>query len=220
MTGIPLPPSNRHIESSVSSEGPGLRKTITALIIVTIIIMGGFIVVMLPGLGNGGSTTTLPGLDNGDFTPYTMIPNYNFTPTYRYTRTPIIILTDVDVDISPMYSAEEFSVSSSEVETSIPPTLHFFIAISNVSSDTAIADSIDIHIAVYDTNLSSVENAPTWDDLAPYLVSEEILPEPVSVEIELHNYPSTYTWVIWFEAPYKTDVWYTTIWLFLRYNWI
>jgi hypothetical protein len=208
MTGKPLPPSNGHIESSGSSKGPGFRKTISALIIVTIIIVGGFIGITLPGLGNGGS-----------YTPYTLTPNYPYVPTYRYIRTPVIILTDVDVDISPMYSAEEFSVSSSEVETSIPPTLHFFIVISDVSSDTAIADSIDIHVAVYDTDLSSVENASTWDDLAPYLVSEAILPEPVSVDLELHNYPSTYTWVIWFDAPYKTDVWNATIWLFLRYNW-
>lgn len=202
-----LPPSDGIVESSVPFKGPGFRKALAAGILCTIVVVGGFIGVMLPGLSNGGSTT-----------PTTLIPNYPYTPTYPYTRKPITILTDVDVDISPIYSADEFSVSSSEVETSIPPALHFFIVVSDVSSDSAIDDSIDVHIAVFDANLSTIESAPTWDDLAPYLISEATLSEPVSIEIDLHNSPSTYTWVIWFEAPYKTDVWDVTIWLYLRYN--
>ncbi|MHA2210831.1 MAG: hypothetical protein ACXABV_16885 [Candidatus Thorarchaeota archaeon] len=207
MTGMRLHSSDGYVKPSVPSKGLGCRTILVAGVLVTIVIVGGLIGVTLPG----------PGGDS--HTPTTLIPNYPYTPTYPYTRKPITVLTDVDVDISPDYSAEEFSVSSSEVQTSIPPALHFFIVISNVSSDTAIDESIEIHIAVYDSNLSTVEDAPTWDDLSPYLIGEATLSEPVSMEIDLRNSPSTYTWVIWFEAPYKTDVWEVTIWLFLRYNW-
>jgi hypothetical protein len=207
MTATRLSSADGIVEPSDNIKRLEARKTIVTIIVIAIVILGGYIGVVLPGIGNGNNHN-----------PTQLIPNYPYTPTYPYTRKTVTVLTDVDVDIYPQYSAEEFSVLSHEVLTSIPPELHFFVVISNVSSDAAIDESIDIHIAVYDTNLSTIEAAGTWDELSSHLVGEATLSDPVSREINLHNSPSIYTWVIWFEAPFKTDVWEVTIWLYLRYN--
>ncbi len=141
----------------------------------------------------------LPGLGNGD-----------------YSEREVADYQNQDIDLSPTYYRGGFSVSSSEVQTSTVPDLLFDINVRDTGSDGV---SVSAYIAVYETSVSIVDGATTWGELSSYLVDEGTYPSPFSQRIDLYNYASSYTWVIWFEASGKTDVWDVDITLTLRYNW-
>jgi hypothetical protein len=163
-------------------------------LVIAIVVVAGVIIVLLPGFGNGGITTT-----NG---------NYSERQVADYQHQ--------DIDLTPIYYRGGFSVSSSEVQTSIVPDLLFDIYVRDTGSDGV---SVSAHIAVYETSVSIVDGASTWGELSSYLVDEGNYPSPFSQRIDLYNYVSSYTWVIWFEASGKVDVWDVDITLTLRYNW-
>lgn len=160
-------------------------------LIIAIVIVAGIIIVMLPGLGNGGI--------NGD-----------------YSERQVADYMNQDVELTPIYYRGGFSVSSSEVQTSTVPDLLFDVFVRDTGSDGV---SVSAHIAVYEASVSTVDAASSWGDLSSYLVDEGTYPSPFSQRIDLYNYASSYTWVIWFEATGKTDVWDVDITLTLRYNW-
>jgi hypothetical protein len=192
LTEIPLPPGGYEEPPALSKKGPGCGKTLIVVLIVAIVVVAGIIIVMLPGLGNGGTS--------GD-----------------YDEREVADYQNQDVDLTPTYYRGGFSVSSSEVQTSIVPDLLFDIYVRDTGSDGV---SVSAHIAVYETSVSIVDGASTWGELSTYLVNEGTYPSPFSQRIDLYNYASSYTWVIWFEATGKTDVWDVDITLTLRYNWV
>lgn len=190
MTEIPLP-SDRYEAPAAPSKGLGFGKTLMIALIIIIIIGAGIVVVMFSGIGNGGLT------DN-------------------HSERQIADYMSQDFEIHPTYYRGGFSVSSSEVQTSVVPDLLFDIYVRDTGSDSVIPS---IHIAVYEASVSTVDAAPTWDDLLSYLVDEGTYPSPVYQFINLYNYAASYTWVIWIEASSKTDVWDVDVTLTLRYNW-
>ncbi len=189
MTEIPLP-SDGYEAPAAPSKGLGFGKTLMIALIIVIIIAAGIAVVMFSGNGNGG-------LNN-------------------YSERQIADYMSQDFEIYPTYYRGGFSVSSSEVQTSVVPDLMFDIYVRDTGSDSVIPS---IHIAVYDVSVSTVDAAPTWNDLLSYLVDEGTYSSPVYQFINLYNYAASYTWVIWIEASSKTDVWDVDVTLTLRYNW-
>ncbi|MHA2378162.1 MAG: hypothetical protein ACXADO_09320 [Candidatus Thorarchaeota archaeon] len=187
MTEIPLP-SDEYGAPAAPSKGLGFGKTLIVGLIIVIVIAAGIVIVMLPGNG----------------------------PT-DYSERQVADYMNQDFELSPTYYRGGFSVSSSEVQTSVVPDLLFDVYVRDTGSDSVI---ISVHIAVYEASVSTVDAAPTWDDLLSYLVDEGTYPDPVSQWINLYNYVSSYTWVIWFEASSKTDVWDVDVTLTLRYNWM
>lgn len=123
---------------------------------------------------------------------------------------------DQDIDLYPTFYRAEFSVSSSEVQTDVQPDLLFEIDV-NTGSDSV---TVDIHIAVYDVDQTTFDSL-SWSELDnDYLVNSATYTDDVNHYIDLYNYSETYTWVIWFEASSKSDVWDVDIDLTLRYNWV
>lgn len=208
MTEIPLPPSDGYVEPSAPSKGPGCGKMLIVGLIIAIVVIGGFIVVMLPGLLNGNNTTTTT-------TPTTPVTTTTTSAPYDVRSITQSIRVDIDL-ISTTYYADEFYVSSSEVLTTTPPDLWFTVVVWDYGVDSG---PVDVYIAVYETDLTTVEDAATWGELDTYLVDDGTYEADVGEYINLYNYPSTYTWVIWFEGASKTSVWEVSVYIWLRYNW-
>ena len=120
-----------------------------------------------------------------------------------------------DVMLSPVYYSGEFNVYSSEVQTSTEPDLLFEIDV-NTGSDGV---SVSVYCAIYDIDKDTLDAADTWAELDPYWVDDVQYNAPIDSYLNLYNYAETYTWVIWFEAAYKSDTWDVDITLTLRYNW-
>jgi hypothetical protein len=134
-----------------------------------------------------------------------------------YDEREIASYNNTNINLYPTYYRAEFDVYSSEVLTSTPPDLLFEITVQDTGSDSV---SVTVHIAVYNTDLATVDGASTWAELDTYLMGEgDYTDEPVAAYADLENYASTYVWVIWFEAAYKTSTWSIDITLTLRYNW-
>ncbi|MFW9861390.1 MAG: hypothetical protein ACFFEX_02455 [Candidatus Thorarchaeota archaeon] len=189
MTEIPLPPGEYEAPPAPRKER-GCGTTVIVVLVIAIIVVAGVVIVMMSGLGNGGTS---------------------------YDERAIADYQNQDIDLTPTYYRGGFSVSSSEVQTSIVPDLFFEIEVKDTGTDGV---SVSAHIAVYETSVSIVDGASTWGDLDTYLVGEGTYPSPFSQRVDLYNYASSYTWVIWFEASAKTDVWDVDITLTLRYNWV
>ncbi|RDE15186.1 MAG: hypothetical protein C4K49_06675 [Candidatus Thorarchaeota archaeon] len=137
-------------------------------------------------------------------------------PQNPYQTRSIQTWTNEDVELyTPTYYRWEFSVASSEVQTSTVPDLHFLIS-TNRGSDVV---SVTIHIAVYEMTKAVFDSYPTWAEVEPYLLSESDHTNSVDDFINLRNYASDYVWVVWFEAASKTSVWSVGMQLMLRYNW-
>jgi hypothetical protein len=189
LTEIPLPPGEYEAPPA-PKKGRGCGTTLIVVLIIAIVVVAGVVIVLMSGLGNG------PG---------------------DYSERQIADYMNQDIDLTPTYYRGGFSVSSSEVQTTIVPDLLFDIRVRDTGDDSVL---VDVHIAVYETSVSTVDAASTWGDLLSYLVDEGTYPSPFSQRIDLYNYASSYTWVIWFEASDKTDVWDVDITLTLRYNWM
>ncbi len=194
MSEIPLPPGGYEEPAAPPKKGPGCGTTMIVGLVIAIIVVAGVIIVLLPGLGNGGPTTTATHSER-------VVADY----------------VSQDIDLSPTYYRGGFSVASSEVQTSIVPDMAFEISVHSTGSDGV---SVSVHIAVYETSVSVVDAAASWGDLSSYLVNDGTYSEPVAVYLNLYNYASSYTWVVWFEASSKTDTWDVDITLTLRYNWV
>ncbi|MFW9965983.1 MAG: hypothetical protein ACFFEA_02425 [Candidatus Thorarchaeota archaeon] len=188
MTEIPLPPDDYQAPSAPPKKGRGCGTTLIVVLIIAVVVVAGVVIVLFSGLGGNG------GHDEREIADY----------------------QSQDIDLSPTYYRGGFSVSSSEVQTTIVPDLLFDVYVRDTGTDSVV---ISIHIAVYETSVSTVDAAPTWGDLSTYLVDEGTYSNPTDQFIDLYNYASSYTWVIWFEASSKTDVWDVDITLTLRYNW-
>ena len=189
MTEIPLPPGDYEAPPAPRKKR-GCGTTFIVVLVIAIIVVAGVVIVLMSGLGNG------PG---------------------SYSERQVADYMSQDIDLTPTYYRGGFSVSSSEVQTSIVPDLLFDIYVRDTGSDGV---SVSAHIAVYEASVSVVDGAATWGELDTYLVDEGTYPSPFSQRIDLYNYASSYTWVIWFEASSKTDVWDVDITLTLRYNWV
>jgi hypothetical protein len=138
------------------------------------------------------------------------------SPQSSYETRSIETWTNEDVELySPTYYRWDFSVASSEVQTSTVPDLHFLISIDK-GSDIV---SVTIHIAVYEMSRAAFDSYSTWAEVEPYLLSQSDHINSVNDFINLRNYASGYVWVVWFEAASKTSVWSVDMQLTLRYNW-
>ncbi|MHA2354896.1 MAG: hypothetical protein ACXADC_06965 [Candidatus Thorarchaeota archaeon] len=195
MTEIPLPPGDYQEPAAPPKKGPGCGTTMIVVLVIAIVVVAGVIIVLLPGLFNGGLTTTTP----------------------SYSERQVADYMNQDIDLSPTYYRGGFTVSASEVQTSIVPDLLFDVYVRDTGSDGV---SVSVHIAVYETSVSIVDGASTWGELTTYQVDEGDYPSPLSQRIDLYNYASSYTWVIWFDASSKLDTWDVDITLTLRYNWV
>lgn len=157
------------------------------------------VVVIIAVLGIAAFTLLQPSGPTGDFSTRT-IQDYN----------------NQDVDLYPTFYRSEFSVSSSEVQTSTPPDLHFDIDVNTGSDDVTPT----VVIAVYDVDQTTFDSL-SWSELDNNYQMGMFTynARDVLSYIDLHNSADTYTWVIWFEASSKADVWDVDITLTLRYNW-
>ncbi|MFX0107927.1 MAG: hypothetical protein ACFE7R_06575 [Candidatus Hodarchaeota archaeon] len=212
LTEIPLPP----IEPPPTPEKGGCNKMFMAIGVIAIIVISGVVITAI--MGNGG---------NGDDTTTTTTASTTTTTTTTTTTSGDLYSTRVvadyqnqDIDLASYYRAE-FSVSSSECQTSWEPDLHFDINVESTGSDTNV--TVGIFYAVYDTDMATVDSL-SWEDLETYRLYGgpaygDTIPNPVDDFINLYNYAHDYTWVFWFEADYKTSVWSVDITLTLRYNW-
>lgn len=146
-----------------------------------------------------------------------VVPGLLSGPSAAYGEREIADYNNTDVNLYPVYYRAEFDVYSSEVQTTTPPDLLFEITVDDTGVD---AVTITIHVAVYNTDMATVDGASTWAELDPYLMGEgDYVDQDVAAYADLENYASTYTWVFWFEASSKTDTWTIDITLTLRYNW-
>ncbi|MFX1262441.1 MAG: hypothetical protein ACFFAZ_10160 [Promethearchaeota archaeon] len=191
MTEIPLPPSDYEAPPA-QRKGRGCGTTFIIVLVIAIIVVAGVVVVLMSGLSNGPASGSHDERQIADY-------------------------MNQDIELTPTYYRGGFSVSSSEVQTTIVPDLLFDIYVRDTGTDSV---SVSGHIAVYEASVSVVDGASTWGDLDTYLVDEGTYPSPFSQRIDLYNYVSSYTWVLWFEASNKTVVWDVDITLTLRYNWV
>ncbi len=188
LTEIPMPGDDGYQQSETPSKKDiPWKKIIVVVIIIAIIGVAGFLV-----LQPGGDT------QSGDYSTRE-IQDYN----------------NDDIELYPTFYRDDFSVSSSETQTSTQPDLHFEIDVDTGSDDV----TVDIVIAIYDVDQSTFDSL-SWSELDNnHQMGKTTHTGEVLDFIDLHNYADTYTWVIWFEASSKTDVWDVDITLTLRYNW-
>lgn len=123
---------------------------------------------------------------------------------------------NIDPPLFPSFYYNEFDVYSSETQTSTAPDVLFDISVDDTGVD---AVTVTIHFAIYEIDITTFDSLPTWGDVDPYLVQEGDYTTTAYSWFDLNNEPSTYVWVIWFDASFKTDVWTVDIDLTLRYNW-
>ncbi|PNX52881.1 MAG: hypothetical protein BV458_07335 [Thermoplasmata archaeon M9B2D] len=197
MSEIPIPASDPYQQPKQSS-GYGTCCKIGALACVLLII--GMVIIAMVFMG--GVLSLFGGITTGGGTSYD-------------TRA-LQSSNNVDVDLYPTFYYDEFSVYSSEVQTSTPPDVYFDISVDDTGSDSV---SVTIHFAIYEIDQTTFDSIPTWSGLTSYLVEDGDYSTARTDFYNLNNYASTYVWVVWFEATSKTDVWTVDIALTLRYNW-
>ncbi len=187
MTEIPMPMGDdQQRPKKESGGGPCSTKIIAVVIIVIVVGAVGFILLSSPG-----------GSDD-------------------YQTREIASYTNQDIDLYPTFYRSQFSVSSSDTQTTIQPDLLFEIDV-NTGSDSVM---VSVQIAVYDVDQTTFDTL-SWTDLDNnHLVGSDSHTGDVLDFIDLYNYPETYTWVVWFDASSKSDVWDVDIDLTLRYNWV
>ena len=194
MSEIPMPEPGGYEPAAPEKKRGCCGRTVMCIGVIAVVIIGLVVITaILGGLGptNGGA----------DYGERDLIVDYDYDPS-----------------IYPIYYYDEFSVSSSETQTSIQPDLYFQITVDS-GSDTA---SVTVHIAVYDLDQSSFESmtSSSLSDADDYLLGYgDYTDESVNDWIDLHNYAATYTWVLWFETSEKSDTWSCDITITLRYNW-
>jgi hypothetical protein len=194
---IPIPLSDPYEQPKKSSDSGTCCKIgvvicvilIVGMIIIAMVFMGGFLSVF-GGITTGGGST--------------------------YQTRSLLSSTGQDINISPAYYYNDFSLSTSDVQTTTSPDVYFVINVEDTGSD---AVSVTIHFAIYKINQTTFESIPTWGGLDSYLVEEGDYTTACSSYFDINNYASTYVWIIWFEATSKTSVWTVDITLTLRYNW-
>lgn len=113
-----------------------------------------------------------------------------------------------------VYYRGQFSVLSSETQTFELPYVHFDISIDDMGADSG---SVTIHVAVYQTTMTVVDDAATWSELDVYLIGEGDYTDTVNAYADLDDSPDTYTWVVWFEYTGKTDTWTVDLLITLNY---
>ncbi len=197
MTEIPMPASDPYQPApQKSSTGSDCCKwgaiicviLIIGMVVIALVFMGG-VLSMFGGIFGGGSSYDTRSIDS---------------------------YSNSNVDIYPIYYADEFSVSSAETMTSTSPDIYFDINVVDTGTD---AVSVTIHFAIYDIDQVSFDAITTWGGVAPYLVQSGNYTGSVATFYNLNNNADTYVWVIWFDAASKTSVWSVDIDLTLRYNW-
>ena len=198
MSEIPMPASDPYQPAPPKSSGYGTCCKIAAVVCVVLIIL--MVVIALVFMGSLASL--FGGIFGGGGTSYE-------------TRS-VATYSNTDVDIYPVYYYAEFSVSSSETQTSISPDVLFDISVGDTGTDSV---SVTIHYAIYNIDSATVFAAATWAELNTYLVDDGSTTSSAYDFINLNNYADTYTWVLWFEASSKTVTWSVDIDLTLRYNW-
>ncbi len=161
---------------------------IIGIVIIAMVFWGGLLS-FFGGIGNGGSS---------------------------YDTRSIASYSNTDFDIFPSYYYDEFSVYSSEVQTSTSPDVHFDIDVYNTGTDSV---SVTVHFAIYEIDMTTFDSIITWPGLDTYLMEQGDYTTSQISYFNINNYASTYVWVIWFDATSKTDTWSVDIDLTLRYNW-
>ena len=188
MSEIPMPEPGGYEPAAPEKKKGCCGRTVMCIGVIAVVIIGLVVITaILGGLGPSG-------------------PSYESRQIESY--------TNEDPDVYPTYYRSEFSVYSSEVETSIAPDLYFEIIVNSGS------DSVTTHIAVYNLDQATFDAIETWSEADSYLMNEYDLSGNVYEWIDLNNYADTYTWVLWFDCSDKTSTWDIDITLTLRYNWV
>ena len=197
MTEIPMPASDPYQPAPKRSGGSDCCKwgaiicvvLIIGMILISMIFLGG-ILSMFGGIFGGGGAT--------------------------YGERSLTTYSNQDIELFPSYYYDEFSVSSSETQTTTAPDVSFDISVGSTGNDSV---SVTIHFAIYDIDQATFDSISTWPGLDSYLAEQGDYTNSVSNWFDLNNNADTYVWVIWFEATSKTSVWSVDIDLTLRYNW-
>jgi hypothetical protein len=129
------------------------------------------------------------------------------------------IVSYTNTDITPYITGmmhDEFSVNSSEVQTTTPPDMWFNITVISTGADNVL---VSIFVDVYRLDLASFDSIPTWSGRDSYLVEQGMYTNTATGFFNLDNQASTYVWVVWFNVSHKTVIWDVDITLNLRYNW-
>ncbi|NHJ13425.1 MAG: hypothetical protein EAX95_07095 [Candidatus Thorarchaeota archaeon] len=191
MTEIPLPPDEY---SGVEPEKKGgFCKNILIIAVILMIVVGA--VVGFTMFSDGPTTTT--------------------TQQVNWDSRDIADWNNVDIETSDtVYYRNQFTVSSYETETDEIPYVQFEISIDDMGADTG---TVGIHVAIYQTTMSVVDDAATWSELDTYLVGEGDYSNSVNAYADLETYSDTYTWVVWFEYSGKTDTWVVDLLITLNY---
>jgi hypothetical protein len=197
MSEIPIPAPEPYQQPKQSS-GYGTCCKIGVVICVLLIV--GMIIIAMVFMG--GLLSIFGGITTGG------------GPTYQ-TRS-LLNSNNEDVSIFPTYYYDEFTVYSSEVQTTTSPDVYFDISVVSTGSD---AVSVTIHFAIYEIDKITFDGIPTWGGLNSYLVEQGNYSTSCTDYFDIYNYASTYVWVVWFDAASKTSVWNVDISLVLRYNW-
>jgi hypothetical protein len=195
MSEIPMPEPGGYEAPAPEKKKGCCSRTVLCIGVIAIVILAGIVfTAVLNNMGNGG---------NGGA---------------EYGERDLILDYDFDPDIYPIYYYDEFTVSSSETQTSTQPDLYFQVSVDHTGSDSV---SVTVHIAVYDLSQSEFESmtSSSIEDASGSLrASGDLTDEAVDHYIDLNNYADTYTWVLWFEASSKTSTWSVDVQIMLRYN--
>ena len=194
MTEIPMPGPEPYQQAPKKSGSSDCCK-IGAIICVVFII--GMVVIAVVFLGTFASI-------------------FNWGGGTSYQTRSITTYSNQDVELFPTYYAGEFSVYSSETQTTTSPDLDFEISVISTGGDSV---TVTVHVAVYEIDKTSFDAISTWAGLDSYLVDQGDYQTTASDFINLYNYADTYVWVFWFDASSKTSTWSVNIDLTLRYNW-
>jgi hypothetical protein len=200
MSEIPIPASDPYQQQPQQSSSYWTCCKIGVVICVLLII--GMIIIAMVFMGGLLSIF-------GGFTGFTT----GGGPTYQ-TRS--LASSTQDVNLFPSFYHNEFTVYSSEVQTTVAPDVYFDISVDSTGSD---AVSVTVHFAIYDIDMTTFDSIPTWSGVDSYLVQQGNYSTSATNYFDIYNSASTYVWVIWFDAASKTDVWTVSIALTLRYNW-
>jgi hypothetical protein len=132
----------------------------------------------------------------------------------------ISIISYTNTDITPYITGmmhDEFSVNSSQVETTTPPDMWFNITVVSTGADNVM---VSVFVSVYRLDLASFDSIPTSSGRDSYLVEQGMYTNTATDFFNLDNQASTYVWVVWFNVSHKTVVWDVDITINLRYNWL
>jgi hypothetical protein len=191
MTEIPLPPDG--YSGAEPEKKGGFCKNIVIIAVILMIVVGA--IVGFTMLSEGPTTTTTQQVD--------------------WDSRNIATWNNLDIETSDtVYYRNQFAVSSYEAETDEVPNAQFEISINDMGVDTG---TVTVHVAVYQTTMSVVDDAATWSELDSYLVGQGDYTDSVNAYADLETYSDTYTWVVWFEYTGKTDTWDVDLLITLNY---